>query len=78
MDQAFLMVRPTFLVRHISTDEIDKALTAAMETTMRLLGLLGQGLARLRESARREFLRDPDVILFERQAKPAREAVHGR
>lgn len=49
---------------------------------MTFLHSLIQGWARLREAARREFLRDPDVILFERVAEPspalAREGARGR
>ncbi len=45
---------------------------------MRLLRSLGQSWTRLREAARREFLRDPNVILFERRANPASEGAHGR
>lgn len=33
--------------------------------------------SRLRDAARREFLRDPDVILFDRAA-PERESLGGR
>lgn len=45
---------------------------------MSLLRSLSPLWARLREAARREFLRDPDVILFERAGAPVREDVHGR
>jgi len=45
---------------------------------MNLLRSLPQRWARLREVARREFLRDPDMILFERRAEPASEGAHGR
>lgn len=45
---------------------------------MSLLRSLPQRWARLREAARREFLRDPDVVLFERAAGPVRDGAHGR
>lgn len=38
---------------------------------MTLFRSLGQRLNRLREMARREFLRDPDVVLFERGSDSA-------
>jgi hypothetical protein len=37
---------------------------------MTLLRSLKRGWLRLREAARREFLRDSDVVLFERIAEP--------
>lgn len=37
---------------------------------MALLHFLGATWYRLRDAARREFLRDPDVILFERIVDP--------
>ncbi|MEC3911410.1 hypothetical protein U5A82_13345 [Sphingobium sp. CR2-8] len=45
---------------------------------MTLLRSLGQRWMRLRASAQREFLRDPNVILFERTAEPVRNSAHGR
>ncbi|WP_416464274.1 hypothetical protein [Sphingomonas sp. VDB2] len=45
---------------------------------MRLLRSLGQRWTRLWIAARREFLRDPDVVLFDRRPDPAREAAQGR
>ncbi|WP_200928366.1 hypothetical protein [Sphingobium sp. Leaf26] len=44
---------------------------------MSLLRSLPQRWARLREAARREFLRDPDVVLFERRVEPLGDATHG-
>lgn len=37
---------------------------------MAFMHSLGAWWRRLREAARREFLRDPSVILFERRAEP--------
>jgi hypothetical protein len=45
---------------------------------MSLFRSLTQRWTLLRGAARREFLRDPDVVLFERQAEPRREGAHGR
>ncbi|WP_420146461.1 hypothetical protein [Sphingobium sp.] len=45
---------------------------------MPLLRSVERILSRLRTAARREFLRDPDVILFERRAEPVRDGRHGR
>jgi len=45
---------------------------------MSLFHSLSQRWTRLRVAARREFLRDPDVVLFERQPEPRREGAHGR
>lgn len=44
---------------------------------MRLLRSLIHSWVRLRDAARREFLRDPDVILFERVAS-SQESAGGR
>lgn len=45
---------------------------------MPLLRSLAPRWGRLREAARREFLRDPDVVLFERAGGPIRDGAHGR
>ena len=48
---------------------------------MTLFRSLGQRLNRWRETARKEFLRDPDVVLFERSAEKTSlisEGVRGR
>lgn len=45
---------------------------------MTLLRSLARRWTRLREAARREFLRDPDVVLFERRVETAGDGVHGR
>lgn len=38
---------------------------------MSVLRSVNDGWTRLREAARREFLRDPDVVIFERAGEPA-------
>lgn len=45
---------------------------------MTFLHSLKRGWLRLRELARREFLRDPDVILFERAVDPAPKGAGAR
>ncbi len=44
---------------------------------MKLLRSLVESWSRLRRAARREFLRDPDLILFDR-AGPKQESAGGR
>lgn len=38
---------------------------------MSVVRSVNDGWARLRAAARREFLRDPDVVIFERAGEPA-------
>ncbi|WP_182913861.1 hypothetical protein [Sphingobium terrigena] len=45
---------------------------------MTFLHSLKHGWLRLRAAARREFLRDPEVILFERAADPAPKGAGAR